>query len=71
MAPSGGCSASCGQNDPGSLVVVAVAFLSTAGQVFGPKILGNGINQLMDGLVGKGSASTCRPGRRTPRPSRS
>jgi ATP-binding cassette subfamily B protein len=38
---------------PWILVVVAVAFLSTAGQVFGPKILGNGINQLMDGLVGK------------------
>jgi ATP-binding cassette subfamily B protein len=38
---------------PKILLVVAVAFLSTAGQVFGPKILGNGINQLMDGLVGK------------------
>src|SRR5664280_1808462 len=38
---------------PRILLVVAVAFLSTAGQVFGPKILGNGINQLMDGLVGK------------------
>ena len=35
------------------LLVVVVAFLSTAGQVFGPKILGNGINQLMNGLVGK------------------
>ena len=35
------------------LLVVVVAFLSTAGQVFGPKILGNGINKLMDGLVGK------------------
>jgi ATP-binding cassette subfamily B protein len=30
-----------------------VALFSTAGQVFGPKILGNGINQLMDGLIGK------------------
>jgi ATP-binding cassette subfamily B protein len=38
---------------PRVLLVVAVAFLSTAGQVFGPKILGNGINQLMNGLVGK------------------
>jgi len=38
---------------PRILLVVAVAFLSTAGQVFGPKILGNGINQLMNGLVGK------------------
>ena len=38
---------------PKILLVVAVAFLSTAGQVFGPKILGNGINQLMDGVVGK------------------
>ena len=38
---------------PRILLVVAVAFLSTAGQVFGPKILGNGINKLMDGLVGK------------------
>jgi ATP-binding cassette subfamily B multidrug efflux pump len=35
------------------LFVVVVAFLSTAGQVFGPKILGNGINKLMDGIVGK------------------
>ena len=35
------------------LFVVLVAFLSTAGQVFGPKILGNGINKLMDGIVGK------------------
>jgi len=33
--------------------VIAVAFLSTAGQVFGPKILGNGINKIMDGIVGK------------------
>ena len=33
--------------------VIGVALLSTAGQVFGPKILGNGINQLMNGLVGK------------------
>ena len=38
---------------PRILFVVAVAFLSTAGQVFGPKILGNGINKLMDGFVGK------------------
>ncbi|HEX7491470.1 MAG TPA: ABC transporter ATP-binding protein [Candidatus Limnocylindrales bacterium] len=34
-------------------LVVLVALFSTAGQVFGPKILGNGINQLMDGMVGK------------------
>jgi ATP-binding cassette subfamily B protein len=34
-------------------LVAVVALFSTAGQVFGPKILGNGINQLMDGLVGK------------------
>jgi ATP-binding cassette subfamily B protein len=34
-------------------LVAIVALLSTAGQVFGPKILGNGINKLMDGLVGK------------------
>jgi ATP-binding cassette, subfamily B, multidrug efflux pump len=33
--------------------VGVVALLSTAGTVFGPKILGNGINQLMDGLIGK------------------
>ena len=35
------------------ILVIAVAFLSTAGQVFGPKILGNGINKIMDGIVGK------------------
>src|ERR1035437_6799641 len=34
-------------------LVALVALFSTAGQVFGPKILGNGINKLMDGLVGK------------------
>ena len=34
-------------------LVTFVAFLSTAGQVFGPKILGNAINKLLDGLVGK------------------
>jgi ATP-binding cassette subfamily B protein len=38
---------------PWIVLVVLVAFLSTAGQIFGPKILGNAINQLMDGLVGK------------------
>ena len=38
---------------PRIVLVVLVAFLSTTGQIFGPKILGNGINQLMDGLVGK------------------
>jgi ATP-binding cassette, subfamily B, multidrug efflux pump len=38
---------------PKILLVVVVALLSTAGSVFGPKIMGNGINQLMDGLVGK------------------
>jgi ATP-binding cassette subfamily B multidrug efflux pump len=34
-------------------MVSVVALLSTAGQVFGPKIMGTGINKLMDGLVGK------------------
>jgi ATP-binding cassette subfamily B protein len=34
-------------------LTAVVALLSTAGQVFGPKILGTGINKLMDGLVGK------------------
>jgi ATP-binding cassette subfamily B protein len=34
-------------------IVVVVAFMSTAGQVFGPKILGQGIDKLMDGMVGK------------------
>ena len=34
-------------------LVAVVALFGTAGQVFGPKILGNGINKLMDGLVGK------------------
>jgi ATP-binding cassette subfamily B protein len=34
-------------------MVTVVALLSTAGQVFGPKIMGNAINKLMDGLVGK------------------
>ena len=38
---------------PWIALVAVVALFSTAGQVFGPKILGNGINQLMDGLVGK------------------
>jgi ATP-binding cassette subfamily B multidrug efflux pump len=33
--------------------VAVVALLSTAGTVFGPKVLGNGINQVMDGLIGK------------------
>src|ERR1035437_6862895 len=41
--------------------VGVVALLSTAGTVFGPKILGNGINQLMDGFVGK-SLSAMPPG---------
>ncbi|HEX7497035.1 MAG TPA: ABC transporter ATP-binding protein [Candidatus Limnocylindrales bacterium] len=36
--------------------VAFVAFLSTAGTVFGPKILGNGINQVMDGIIGKSLA---------------
>ncbi len=34
--------------------VVVIALGSTAGQVFGPKILGNAINKIMDGVVGKG-----------------
>ena len=36
------------------LIFAAVlALISTAGTIFGPRILGNAINQLMDGLVGK------------------
>ncbi len=38
---------------PRILLVMVVALISTAGTVFGPKILGTGINKLMDGLVGK------------------
>ena len=38
---------------PRIILVMVVALLSTAGTVFGPKILGTGINKLMDGLVGK------------------
>ncbi len=34
-------------------LVVVVALFSTAGQVFGPKIMGNATNQLMAGLIGK------------------
>ena len=34
-------------------LVAVVALFSTAGQVFGPKILGNGIDALMKGLIGK------------------
>ncbi|MGD0248859.1 MAG: ABC transporter transmembrane domain-containing protein, partial [Candidatus Limnocylindrales bacterium] len=43
-------------------LVAVVALLSTAGQVFGPKILGNGINKLMDGLVGKMLGQYLPPG---------
>ena len=35
------------------VLVAIVAFFSTAGQIFGPKILGNAINKLLDGMVGK------------------
>jgi ATP-binding cassette subfamily B multidrug efflux pump len=38
---------------PRIILVMVVALISTAGTVFGPKILGTGINKLMDGLVGK------------------
>jgi ATP-binding cassette subfamily B multidrug efflux pump len=38
---------------PKIALVAVVALASTTGQVFGPKILGNAINKLMDGLVGK------------------
>ena len=38
---------------PKIVLVMVVALISTAGTVFGPKILGTGINQLMDGLIGK------------------
>jgi ATP-binding cassette subfamily B protein len=43
------------------LLVVGVSFLSTAGQIFGPKVLGNAINKLMDGLVGKSMAAQGMP----------
>jgi ATP-binding cassette subfamily B multidrug efflux pump len=33
--------------------VMVIALFSTAGQVLGPKILGNGINEIMDGAIGK------------------
>ena len=35
------------------LFAAVCALISTAGTIFGPRILGNAINQLMDGLVGK------------------
>jgi ATP-binding cassette, subfamily B, multidrug efflux pump len=35
------------------LFAAVLTFLGTSGTIFGPKILGNGINALMDGLVGK------------------
>jgi len=38
---------------PMLLVTVVCAFISSAGTVFGPRILGSAINRLMDGLVGK------------------
>jgi len=38
---------------PQLILAAVLAFVSTAGTVFGPRILGNAINQLMDGLVGK------------------
>ncbi len=38
---------------PRIVLVMVVALISTAGTVFGPKILGTGINMLLDGLVGK------------------
>ena len=42
-----------GPERPRIILVMVVALISTAGTVFGPKILGTGINKLMDGLVGK------------------
>ena len=39
------------------VLVIAVSFFSTAGQIFGPKVLGNAINKLLDGLVGKQMAA--------------
>ncbi|MGD0018957.1 MAG: ABC transporter ATP-binding protein [Candidatus Limnocylindrales bacterium] len=38
---------------PRILLVIAVAFASTAGTILGPKILGSGIDKLMNGLIGK------------------
>ena len=38
---------------PKIVLVMIVAFLSTAGQVFGPKIIGNATNLLVGGLIGK------------------
>ena len=35
------------------LLVIVVAFISTAGQVFGPKIMGNAVNKLTDGIFGR------------------
>lgn len=44
------------------LLVLVVAFMSTAGQVFGPKILGQGIDKVMDGIVGKNVGQYFPPG---------
>ena len=41
---------------------IVLAFVSTAGTVFGPKILGNAINQLVDGLLGKQIGPFLPPG---------
>ena len=43
-------------------LVLVVAFMSTAGQVFGPKILGQGIDKVMDGIVGKNIGQYFPPG---------
>ena len=43
------------------VLVMAVAFLSTAGTIVGPKILGNAINKLLDGFVGKTMAQNGIP----------
>ncbi|MGZ6273211.1 MAG: ABC transporter ATP-binding protein [Candidatus Limnocylindrales bacterium] len=44
------------------LFAILLAFVSTAGTIFGPKILGNAINQLVDGLLGKQIGPYLPPG---------
>ena len=58
----------CGRSAREIAFVPSWRFVSTAGTVFGPKILGNGINKLMDGLVGKTWPVPAR--RHDPRPGR-
>ena len=47
---------------PMILFAIVLAFVSTAGTIFGPKILGNAINQLLDGLLGKQIGQYLPPG---------